>query len=68
MIAMNEIDKNTILDSFENICEKHFLTARLETLNRIRCNLVSKISEIDRKINDLQKSFDTGKISSPKMP
>lgn len=65
---MNDFDKNTIVDSFEDVCEKHFLNARLETLNRIRCNLVSKISEIDKKINDLQNSFDAGKIPSPKMP
>ncbi|MFX0101969.1 MAG: hypothetical protein ACFFCS_20555 [Candidatus Hodarchaeota archaeon] len=65
---MNEVDKNLITDSFEEICEKHFLNARLETLNRIRVNLVDKISEIDKKINELKKSYDTGKILSLNIP
>ncbi|MHA1791951.1 MAG: hypothetical protein ACTSVI_04850 [Promethearchaeota archaeon] len=54
---MNASDKKEIIDTFEEISERHFLLAKLETLVRIKKNLQSKIVEIDNKIIDLKKTY-----------
>ncbi|MBD3186872.1 hypothetical protein GF325_08610 [Candidatus Bathyarchaeota archaeon] len=48
-------DKKDLLETFDEVNERHFLNARLETLNRIRQNLLYKIREIDGKIHELRR-------------
>lgn len=54
---MDSLDKNLIVDAFDDINEGHFLHAKLEVLSRIRTNLVNKIHEIDGKISKLKQEY-----------
>ncbi|MHA1680401.1 MAG: hypothetical protein ACTSUE_05295 [Promethearchaeota archaeon] len=54
---MKVTDKKIIVNTFDEVTEKHFLDARLETLSRIRRNLKEKIVEIDDKISRLKKEY-----------
>ena len=64
MGCMKAVDKNEIVNMFDEINERHFLAARLETLMRIRKNLQNKIAEIDSKISDLKKEFSSHELKN----
>ncbi|MHA1698052.1 MAG: hypothetical protein ACTSWN_04345 [Promethearchaeota archaeon] len=55
MVSPQYSDKKEIIETFEEVSEKHFILAKLETLYRMRQNLIKKIIEIDTKIADIKR-------------